>query len=128
MSFQTRHAALWGRVWQGVLHALVSLTSPSCTVFSRFLTSLLAPHSQPIGAEYDLETKHPQAAATLVNISQYQTHMDELRETLTPEIELIDSRIVGPANEFQTVLKSIRKNMTKRDHKVRSKYLRLCPR
>ncbi|PWN49557.1 BAR-domain-containing protein [Violaceomyces palustris] len=72
----------------------------------------------PLGNEYDLERKHPNAATTLLNISAYQTHMEELKETLTPEIELIDSRVVGPANDFMAILKAIRKNITKRDHKL----------
>ncbi|EPQ28487.1 uncharacterized protein PFL1_03790 [Pseudozyma flocculosa PF-1] len=72
----------------------------------------------PMGAEYDLERRHPQAAHTITNISAYLTHMEELKDTLTPEIELIESRVVGPANDFLAVLKAIRKNITKRDHKL----------
>jgi amphiphysin len=44
--------------------------------------------------------------------------MEELREALSPELELIESRIAGPAKELQAILKQIRKNMTKREHKV----------
>lgn len=44
--------------------------------------------------------------------------MEELRMTLAPELELIDSRVVGPVKELQAVMKLIRKNITKRDHKV----------
>jgi len=42
----------------------------------------------------------------------------ELRAALAPELELIDSRIIAPAKELQGILKQIRKNITKRDHKV----------
>lgn len=45
--------------------------------------------------------------------------MEELRQTLSPELELIESRIVGPVKELQTIMKGIRKGITKRDHKVR---------
>lgn len=72
----------------------------------------------PIGSEYDLEQRHPNSQHTLVNISAYMTHMEELKETLTPEIELIESRVISPVNDFITVLKAIRKNITKRDHKL----------
>ncbi|KAN0062604.1 BAR adaptor protein Hob1 [Thecaphora frezii] len=72
----------------------------------------------PMGSEYDLERRHPQSAHTLTNISAYLTHMDELKDTLTPEIELIESRVVAPVNDFIAVLKAIRKNITKRDHKL----------
>ncbi|KAE8225365.1 hypothetical protein CF319_g1883 [Tilletia indica] len=72
---------------------------------------------QPIGAE-DIERKHPNAFKTILHVSQYQTVMEELRETLTPEIELVESRIVGPIKDFINVVKSVRKNITKRDHKL----------
>ncbi|KAG8694567.1 hypothetical protein FRC08_008406 [Ceratobasidium sp. 394] len=44
--------------------------------------------------------------------------MEELRQTLSPELELIESRIVGPVKELQTIMKGIRKAITKRDHKL----------
>ncbi len=44
--------------------------------------------------------------------------MDELKETLTPEIEFIESRVISPTKDFQTIIKAIRKNITKRDHKL----------
>ncbi|CAO1616996.1 unnamed protein product [Parajaminaea phylloscopi] len=72
----------------------------------------------PIGSEYDISGRHPAAAATIDNISYYQQMMEELRETLTPEIDLIESRVVAPVKEFETILKAIRKNVTKRDHKL----------
>jgi amphiphysin len=44
--------------------------------------------------------------------------MEELRGAVSPELELIESRIVGPVKELQGVLKMIRKTITKRDHKA----------
>lgn len=73
---------------------------------------------QPIGSEYDLERRHPNASHTMTNLPAYQQLMDELKETLTPEIELIESRVISPTKDFQTVVKAIRKNITKRDHKL----------
>jgi amphiphysin len=55
------------------------------------------------------------------NIGQYQTLMEELRETLAPELELIDSRVITPSLELQDICKRIRKTITKRDHKVRQR-------
>lgn len=75
----------------------------------------------PLGAEYDLIGKNPQAEATIKNCGMYSTLMSELRTALSPELELIDSRVVGPSKELQEVLKKIRKTITKREHKV-------CPR
>lgn len=72
----------------------------------------------PLGTEYGLEDRHPNSAQTIANLPYYSQMMEELRETLTPEIELIESRVVGPIKEFTNVLKAIRKNITKRDHKL----------
>lgn len=44
--------------------------------------------------------------------------MEELRETLAPELELIESRVVLPTNELQAIAKRIRKTTVKRDHKL----------
>ena len=46
--------------------------------------------------------------------------LEELRTSISPELELIESRVVGPVKELQGVMKSIRKMITKRDHKVSS--------
>jgi amphiphysin len=73
----------------------------------------------PIAGEYDLIGRHPEAEDTVRNVTAYQADMEELRQTLSPELELIESRIVGPVKELQTIMKGIRKGITKRDHKVR---------
>lgn len=48
---------------------------------------------------------------------QYREVVKELKETLKPDLELIEKRIVVPAQELLEVIKSIRKMATKRDHK-----------
>ncbi|CAO1638689.1 unnamed protein product [Sympodiomycopsis kandeliae] len=75
---------------------------------------------QPMGTEYsdEIQQKHPNSATTIDNLPHYSQMMEELRETLTPEIELIESRVIVPIKEFTNVLKAIRKNITKRDHKL----------
>lgn len=72
----------------------------------------------PISGELSLGSKHPSAADTINNTPDYAKYMDELRTTISPELELIESRVVGPLKEFQGVLKIIRKTITKRDHKL----------
>lgn len=72
----------------------------------------------PMANEFDLIGKHPEAADAIRNVGGYQTTNAELRSALAPELELIESRIAGPAKELQGLMKQIRKNMTKRDHKV----------
>ncbi|RXK37065.1 hypothetical protein M231_05653 [Tremella mesenterica] len=82
--------------------------------FSGSLATLFS----PLGSEYNLAAKHPTAEVTVKNISQYQGLMEELRETLSPELELIDSRIVQPCKELTDICKKIRKTCTKREHKL----------
>ncbi|KIK70350.1 hypothetical protein GYMLUDRAFT_32353 [Collybiopsis luxurians FD-317 M1] len=72
----------------------------------------------PISGEYDLIGKHPDAAHTIKSVDKYETAMEELRSAVAPELELIESRVVGPTKEFQGVMKTIRKTITKREHKL----------
>ncbi|KAI5453390.1 BAR adaptor protein Hob1 [Naganishia albida] len=89
------------------------LTSGS--TFATSFTTLFG----PIGSgEYDLTSRHPQAEVTVNNIGQYQQLMEDLRETLAPELELIESRVIAPSIELQDICKRIRKTITKRDHKL----------
>lgn len=48
---------------------------------------------------------------------QYRDVVKELKETLKPELDLIETRIIGPAEEMLRIIKVIRKMATKRDHK-----------
>lgn len=48
---------------------------------------------------------------------EYEAVVKDLQETLAPELEMIDQRVVGPANELAEVLQAIRKTATKREHK-----------
>lgn len=48
---------------------------------------------------------------------QYREVVKELKDTLKPDLELIDKRIVQPAQELLKVINAIRKMATKRDHK-----------
>ena len=62
----------------------------------------------PIGSEGDLSFRYPSAARTIDNIAAYNVDMDALREAVQPEIDLIDSRVIGPIKEFQVLLKNTR--------------------
>lgn len=48
---------------------------------------------------------------------EYQNLVHELKAHLEPELELIKTRIVAPADELMEVVKNARKWATKRDHK-----------
>lgn len=48
---------------------------------------------------------------------QYREVVKEMKETLKPDLELIEKRIVDPAQELLKVINCIRRMATKRDHK-----------
>ncbi|KAK3051563.1 BAR adaptor protein Hob1 [Extremus antarcticus] len=48
---------------------------------------------------------------------EYQIIVQELQASLKPELELIQTRIVQPAEELMSIVKNVRKMITKRDHK-----------
>ncbi|RFU77572.1 hypothetical protein TARUN_4654 [Trichoderma arundinaceum] len=48
---------------------------------------------------------------------EYEAVVQELQETLAPELETIETRVIRPANELLDVIKVIRKTALKRDHK-----------
>lgn len=48
---------------------------------------------------------------------QYEGIVQELKETLAPELEMIETRIIKPADELLEIIKAVRKLATKRDHK-----------
>lgn len=48
---------------------------------------------------------------------EYEAIVKDLQETLAPELEMIESRVIRPANELLDVIKVIRKQLLKREHK-----------
>jgi amphiphysin len=48
---------------------------------------------------------------------QYEAIVRELQATLAPELEMIETRVIRPADELLEVVKVIRKSVTKREHK-----------
>lgn len=48
---------------------------------------------------------------------QYQQVVEELQASLAPELEMIETRIIRPAEELMEIIRLIRKTTTKRDHK-----------
>ncbi|KAF2643720.1 BAR-domain-containing protein [Massarina eburnea CBS 473.64] len=48
---------------------------------------------------------------------EYEGIVRELQETLKPELEMIESRVIKPADELLEIIKAVRKVALKRDHK-----------
>lgn len=86
----------------------------SCSMFAHEFSTLY----HPLGQEYDLERRHPEVVQTLVNLSGYMTYIDDLRDSLRPELELIATRVIAPIEELESMLKHVEKAITKRDHKL----------
>lgn len=74
----------------------------------------------PLASESDLWRNHPEAEHTLKNVDGYEGVLEELKASVVPELELIQSRVAAPIKELQGIMKLIRKSITKREHKVRS--------
>ncbi|KAL6703890.1 BAR adaptor protein Hob1 [Coniothyrium glycines] len=49
--------------------------------------------------------------------NQYVEVVKELQDTLKPELEMIESRVIRPADELLEIIKAVRKIAGKRDHK-----------
>ncbi|KAF3086888.1 hypothetical protein TWF102_007536 [Orbilia oligospora] len=48
---------------------------------------------------------------------EYEAIVRDLQDTLSPELEMIETRIIKPADELLEIVKIIRKSLTKRQHK-----------
>ena len=48
---------------------------------------------------------------------EYESIVRELQVTLAPELEIIEARVIKPADELLEIIKQIRKTAMKRDHK-----------
>lgn len=82
--------------------------------FGQAYITLLSPMSN----ELDLAERYPSASKTIEQMSAYQELITDLRDTVQPELDLIDSRITAPIKEYLEILKRVRKAITKRDHKL----------
>lgn len=72
----------------------------------------------PLGKESPtLVSDQPQGKHTLAALPEYDALLAELRDTLAPELELINTKIVAPLKDLEAANAAIKKNITKRDHK-----------
>ncbi|TPX15785.1 uncharacterized protein E0L32_000119 [Thyridium curvatum] len=83
--------------------------------FSKAMTEVYKPIS---GRASDPDSFKPEGNPEGIRAcEEYEAVVKDLQETLAPELEMIDSRVIRPANELLDVIKIIRKTATKRDHK-----------
>ncbi|KAL1875932.1 hypothetical protein VTK73DRAFT_9716 [Phialemonium thermophilum] len=83
--------------------------------FSKAMTEIYKPISGRMSDPDSLKVEgNPEGIRAC---EEYEAIVKDLQETLAPELEMIDSRIIRPANELLDVIKVIRKTATKREHK-----------
>jgi amphiphysin len=83
--------------------------------FSKAIAEVYSPIS---GRMSDPTSFHDEGnEAGIEACEQYQSVVGELQETLKPELEMIESRVIRPADELLEIIKAVRKLALKRDHK-----------
>ncbi|RPA87959.1 reduced viability upon starvation protein [Ascobolus immersus RN42] len=83
--------------------------------FSQAITEIYKPIS---GRPSDPETFKSEGNVEGIQACEdFEAVVVELQSTLAPELELIETRIIRPADELMEVIKAIRKLAVKRDHK-----------
>ncbi|EUC34664.1 hypothetical protein COCVIDRAFT_32757 [Bipolaris victoriae FI3] len=83
--------------------------------FSKAIAEIYKPIS---GRMSDPDSFHDEGnAAGIEACEQYQAVVQELQETLKPELEMIETRVIRPADELLVIVKAVRKIAAKRDHK-----------
>lgn len=83
--------------------------------FSKAIAEIYKPIS---GRMSDPTSFHDEGnTAGIEACEQYQEVVAELQETLKPELEMIESRVISPANQLLEIIKAVRKLGAKRDHK-----------
>ncbi|KAJ4985023.1 BAR domain-containing protein [Stagonosporopsis vannaccii] len=83
--------------------------------FSKAIADIYKPIS---GRMSDPTSFHDEGnTAGIEACEQYQEVVGELQETLKPELEMIESRVISPANQLLDIIKAVRKLGAKRDHK-----------
>lgn len=83
--------------------------------FSKAIAEIYKPIS---GRMSDPTSFHDEGnTAGIEACEQYELVVNELQETLKPELEMIESRVISPADQLLEIIKAVRKIAVKRDHK-----------
>lgn len=83
--------------------------------FSKAMTEIYKPISGRVSDPDSLKIEgNPEGIQAC---EEYEGVVKDLQETLAPELDMIESRVIRPANELLDVIKVIRKTAVKREHK-----------
>ena len=84
--------------------------------FSKAIQEIYKPIS---GRASDPNSAKPEGNAEGIKAcEEYEAAVRELQETLKPELEMLETRIIQPSNDLLVVVKSVQKMLTKRNHKL----------
>ncbi|KAL1593364.1 BAR adaptor protein Hob1 [Paraconiothyrium brasiliense] len=83
--------------------------------FSKAIAEIYKPIS---GRMSDPDSFHDEGnQAGIQACEEYEGIVGELQETLKPELEMIETRVIKPADQLLEIIKAVRKVALKRDHK-----------
>lgn len=83
--------------------------------FSRAIQEIYKPIS---GRMSDPDSFHDEGnQAGIQACEEYEAIVKELQTTLEPELDMIEARVIRPADELLEIIKAVRKIAVKRDHK-----------
>ena len=83
--------------------------------FSKAIQEIYMPIS---GRVSDPDSSRPEGNPEGIRAcEEYESIVRELQATLAPELEMIEQRVIAPADELLTVIKAVRKTTVKRQHK-----------
>jgi len=84
--------------------------------FSKAIQEIYKPIS---GRASDPNSAQPEGNAEGIQAcEEYESAVKDLQETLRPELEMLETRVIQPANDLLAVVKTTQKVLTKRNHKL----------
>lgn len=84
--------------------------------FSKAIQEIYKPIS---GRASDINSAKPEGNERGIKAcEEYEAAVKDLQETLKPELEMLETRIIQPANDLLAVIKEVQKMLTKRNHKI----------
>lgn len=84
--------------------------------FSKAIQEIYKPIS---GRASDPNSAKPEGNAEGIKAcEEYEAAVKDLQDTLKPELEMLETRIIQPANDLLAIVKQTQKMLTKRNHKL----------
>jgi amphiphysin len=83
--------------------------------FSRAIAEIYKPISGRVSDPDSIQDEGNQAGIDACE--EYEAIVKELKTSLVPELEMIEQRVITPADELLTIIKAVRKTTVKRAHK-----------